>query len=58
MLGGAQRATAIKVFYTVKFCIVLYRQCWVVCSKGEGNKSPNTGISAQLILGEVTQMGI
>ena len=28
------------------------------CSKGGGNKSPNTGIPAQLILDDVTQMGI
>ena len=50
-------------FSNNKYYKYLYRQRgvgWLVgwCSKGGGNKSPNTGIPAQLILDDVTQMGI
>ena len=54
----AQRPLYSILYCSVLHSIVKYCQYWVVCSKGDGNKSPNTGISAQLILSEVTQMGI
>ena len=45
------------ILHRIRFFIVYYSECWV-CSKGVCNKRPNTGICAQLILGEATEMGI